>query len=282
MRIRQSTLGDADTCLRRMQYSIESPVYHGGSVRAVGTAVHAGHELYYGSRLEGPLGYTVQDIIHHAQQVFTDTVNMKPSHASEFTKQAGEFQWDDKVPDHDTGLVLVASILTAYHADPDIPWPLDWEVLGTEVPFELPLYGDHTRAGSIDLVLRDPAGNIVGVDHKHVSGNMWAYNKHHARKHPQPPFYVGALKELHPGAPGYRFFFDIMSFKGKFERREVTVTDEHIAAIHAKAVEVSTLYLGMRSAGLELPANPSSNLCSPLYCDAWSVCPYGAALDVEQ
>ena len=273
-------MGEADKCLRSLQYSLEHPVYHGGSVRAVGTAYHAGLEHLYDHRIAGTT-VTLDEIVRHAQQRFTDSVEMVPSHESEHTKTAGEFRWDDKVPDHDTGLVLVASMLRAYDANPEAEWPSDWEVLETEMGFSQPLWNSHTRNGSMDLVLRDPDGFICGEDHKTSSGNKWAYNKHHARKQNQSPWYVAALMCAYPDAPGYRFFYDIMTFKGVFERRESVVTREHVAAIEAKAVQVVTLYEGMRSAGIDLPANPASNLCSPLYCDHWTICPYGQALDVQ-
>jgi hypothetical protein len=44
MRIRQSYLGQADKCLRSLQYELEAPPdqYRSGIIRAIGTAYHAG------------------------------------------------------------------------------------------------------------------------------------------------------------------------------------------------------------------------------------------------
>ena len=280
MKVRQSTLGDADTCLRRMQYSIEGNVYHGGAARAVGTAYHYGLEWAYNREIENGVWPDVRMAIVEAQECFVRTENLDPSHESELSKQRGQFTWTKQIPDRETAFQLIDTMLRSYWATEGAHWEPPWQVLGTEVGFSLPLWGGdkHTRNGSIDLVGVDPDGYVFGDDHK-TAGRAWPYNKHHARKQNQAPWYLEALRELYPDAFGYRFFFSIMTYKGDFERREVVVTDEHIRAVEEKALQVVTLYDGMRGAGLDLPANPGSNLCSPLYCDHWDVCPYGAALD---
>jgi hypothetical protein len=278
MRVRQSTLGDFDKCARAMQYSIESPVYHGGVARAIGTAYHAGLEFAYNNLRANDVWPDVRMAIIEAIERFDRTAALEPSHESEKTKRKGTFKWDDAFPDAATAHATIAHMLESYWGDPDCRWP--WPVLGTELGFSLPFWGDHTRNGSIDLVLEDPNGWIVGVDHK-TAGKGWNFNKHHARKQNQAPWYVAALRELFPDAPGYRFFFDIMTYKGKFDRREAVVSPEHIAAVDTKAVQVVTLYEGMRAGGFDLPANPASNLCSPKYCDHWDICPHGAVLDVQ-
>lgn len=291
MRVRQSTLGEFDKCARSLQYSLESNVYHGGVVRAIGTAYHAGLEFAYNAKIGTPttLGSDtfpeLVDIIGHAMDVFTATSKMAPSHASEFDKQAGTFLWDDKFPTEIEAFDAIDRMLRAYFMNPEAPWPADWRILATEQSFHLPLWNGHTKDGSMDLVLVDPNGWIVGEDHK-TAGKKWPHDKHVARKGAQSPWYMSALMELYPDAPGYRFFYDIMTYGGPrsepfFERREVTITAEHIAAVEAKALSVVTLVEGMRAAGVDLPGNPSSTLCNKKWCDHWSICPHGAALDVQ-
>lgn len=281
MKVRQSTLGDADVCQRRMQYSLESPVYHAGATRAVGTAYHAGLEWAYSQEIRTGVWPDHRMASIEACEVFDRTANMEPSHESELTKVPGQFLWDDTFPDRATAHEKIEFMLKAFWEAEGAHWESPWNVLELERGFSLPLWGDeHTRNGSIDLIGVDPDGYVFAEDHK-TSGKAWNYNKHHARKQNQAPFYVAALKELYPDAPGYRFFYGIMTYKGVFDRRESIVTDEHIAAVDMKAVQVVTLYQGLRNSGLDLPANPSSTLCSPKYCDHWDICPYGETLDLQ-
>jgi hypothetical protein len=281
VKVRQSTLADFDKCGRAMQYSIESPIYHGGITRAIGTAYHAALEYAYEARIRTGVMPTVDMPRIVAYERLQASIDMEPSHDSERTKQPGQFKWTSDIQDFEAATRILDVMLDAYWNDPDGIWPDTWEVLAVEQGFSIPLWSGHTANGSIDLVLRGPSGEIVGEDHKTAGKNKWPYNKHHARKQNQAPWYVMALQHLYPGVPGYRFFFDIMTHKGVFERRETTVSADHIGAVQQKALQVVTLYEGMRGAGLDLPANPASNLCSPAYCDFWNDCPYGAALDVQ-
>jgi hypothetical protein len=283
MKVRQSTLGEADKCLRSMQYSIEHPVYHGGITRAIGTAYHYALERAYDCLIRNGEFLDVRMATIDAYERLQASIDMEPSHDSERTKQPGQFKWTSDIGDFETATRILDVMLEAYWTNPDAIWKAEdgWTVLAVEQGFSNPLWNDHTANGSIDLVLRGPDGEIAGEDHKTAGKNRWPYNKHHARKTAQAPWYVKALAAAYPDATGYRFFFDIMTHKGVWERRETIVTPAHIEAVERKALEVVTLYEGMRGTGLDLPANPSSNLCSPDYCDHWDICPYGSALDVQ-
>lgn len=281
MKVRQSTLTDADKCLRAMQYTIESQVYHGGVARAIGTAYHRALEWAYDREIAEGVWPQVDLALIEALECYDRTEALEPSHESERTKQPGVFKYNDDIPDRAAAHARVELMVRAFWEHPEAHWQAPWQPIAVEQGFALPLWNGHTANGSIDLVGFDPDGFVFGEDHKTAGKNRWPQNKHHARKQNQAPFYVWALMQLYPDAPGYRFFFDIMTHKGVFERRETVVLPEHIEAVQAKALQVVTLYEGMRGAGLDLPANPASNLCSPLYCDHWDVCPYGAALDVQ-
>lgn len=269
--IRQSTLGNADACLRRMQYDIETPPgeYHTGSKRAIGTAYHAGLELYYRRRKAGEdKPNALYDFVKAGIEAFDD----EAEHAGEF------FLWDaEDFPDRDSCVEVIGRCITNYF-EGEFYWPPEFEVVDIEIPFELPA-GPHTlKSGGIDLVLRDPVGYIIGDDHK-TAGKMWDQYKHTPRKNNQASLYTHALKALYPDAIGYRFVFSVMTYRGVFARRISDPRPDHINAVLAKVGQVASLYEGMRANGLELPANPSSNLCSPKYCDFWDVCPHGRALD---
>lgn len=283
MKVRQSTLGDADKCLRAMQYSIESPVFHGGITRAIGTAYHYALEWAYSALIREDVFPEVHMPRIEAYERLEKAIALEPSHPSEQTKQPGTFKWTNDIPDFETATRILDVMLESYWANPDTVWKREdgYTVLAVEQGFSLPLWNGHTANGSIDLIVQGPDGEIISEDHKTAGKNKWPYNKHHARKQNQSPWYVKAARELYPDAPGHLFYYDIMTHKGVWERRPSVVTDGHIEAVEAKALQVVTLYEGMRGAGLDLPANPSSNLCSPDYCDHWDICPYGAVLDVQ-
>lgn len=280
MRVRQSTF--TKDCLRSMQYYLEAPaVYHGGSKRAIGTGYHAGLEYLYGHRMEHGHDASVgNEVRWAATEAFHNEV-----------ERAGEnFNWDKDFPDAESCLTVMDSMLVAYltgtlEDGSPIRWPLDWKVLGVEMDVSLPFYGEHTKGGSMDLVLEDPNGYIIGVDHK-TAGKMWDRYKHTPRKNLQASWYTGALMEMFPDAPGHRFVFDIITYAGKFERRIADATPAHVKAAEDKAIQVVSLYEGMRANGMDLPANPASTLCSARYCDFFGtkenpICPHGAVLDSE-
>lgn len=272
MKVRQSTLGGADKCLRSMQYDIENNVYHGGSIRALGTAYHAGLEYWYQPNGETK---TLGGAIAEACRVFDDTASMTPSHESELTKTAGNFRWDDKCPDHETAYGLLDVMLTEYITNH--VWPDEYRRIGTELSFSQDWRPGHTRNGSIDLTL-ESEGWIIGVDFK-TAGKMWPRGKEHHRKQNQSNWYTAALMEMFPGAAGYRFVFEIMTYAGKFDRRIADVTPESIAAFDRKAEQVVGLYTGMRAAGMDLPANPASTLCNSKWCDHFDICEFGSILE---
>lgn len=262
MRMRQSTLGDADICLRRLQFNLEAPrdVYHCNPARAIGTAYHAGLEYAYtvvGQGAKWPSLMSQCDVALVALE-------------AEHEKAGDHFQWSKDYPDIASMMAVVSEMLAAYE-----PYRWQWQVVDVELVFDLPWIREHTRGGAMDLVLQDPNGWIVGVDHK-TAGRMWPEKKSTARVSNQGPWYVAALKELFPDAPGHRFVFDVMTYAKKFERRICDPRPEHLVNIEHKALQVVSIVDGMRANGLDLPANPSSNLCSSEYCDWWNICPFGA------
>lgn len=280
MRVSQSGVDKFSDCALAFQYSIENPVYYGGSVRAVGTAYHAGLEAAYPHRDQLGAFPPLDQIIKVAREAFKFEV-----------AEAGDsFVWDEDIPDETEAFRRIDGMLTHYFTfegpDGPLPWPADFEVVGVEIPWEFDHAGVTITSRGIDLVLRDPNGWIIGVDHKTTKGKMWDQFKHHPRKKAQAPLYVWAMRQLYPDAPGHRFFYDIITPPGKrettlpkFERRCADCTDAQIAAALARVKAAAAMYEGYRSVGADLPANPGSTLCSRRYCDYFPVCPFGAVLD---
>jgi hypothetical protein len=165
-------------------------------------------------------------------------------------------------------------------------WPAEWAVLGVEVDqlVALPDLAPHTAKLGADLVLVDPNGWVVLVDHK-TAGKAWAEGKHHPRKNDQASLYTHLARQVWPDAPGHRFVFDIITLPGaksgpKFERRISDPQPAHEAAVVKKAKDFASLYEIVHvQHGLDLPANPASTLCNPKWCDFFDGCPHGASLD---
>lgn len=285
MRITQSTLGNVDKCMLSAQFTLDPPPNAGrvgGAARAVGTGYHGALEPYYVERKANPgLLPDVDMMIAAGVDVFERSLEMDLYDNTPLT----EFKWDDKIPDAATGKRLIRDMVIEY-VNGRHYWPLDWGVLGVEVhsTVEVPELAPHTAKFGADLVLVDPNGFVVGVDNK-TAGKKWSEGKEHPRKNNQSPFYLRLMREVYPGAPGYRFVFDIMTLpsarKGpSFERRISDPQPEHEAAIMKKAADFAAIYDVVHvQMGRDLPANPASTLCNPRWCDWFHTCPHGSMLE---
>lgn len=279
MKIRQSTVKD---CYYSMQLNFEQPTYHGGSARAVGTGYHYALELYGLERIQRgfwvPEGQDLDFLVDAAQRKFDETAELKPSHESELSKTPGTFKWNKTIPDQETAYGAIDLMVRSYFENG--VWPAEWTYLAVEQGFSLPFFNEHTRNGSIDLILQDPNGWIV-VDDQKTSGKGWATGKEHPRKNIQAPWYVTAAREMYPDAPGHRMVFSIMTYRGKFERRISDPKPKHEQAADALLRDVTNIYVIAKANGMDLPANPQSTLCSPEYCDWFDICPHGSVLEAE-
>lgn len=281
MRLSQSVLTNAGDCLLKAQYTLDRPEWAkrvAGSRRAVGTGFHGANELLYVARRDGLTLPTLDDCIGRGIEIFdismvTDLYDDSPVEV---------FKWDDDVPDLSTAHDLIARLTTAYWPN---HWPDDWTVLVVELHGNVSdeFVGVDCKVGA-DLVLVDPHNWLVGVDFK-TAGKAWSRGKEHPRKNVQSPFYNRLLKQLYPDHAGYRFVFDIMMFPNKegvcrFERRISDPTEAHETAVRVNAKKFVHLYQTLHEEqGLDLPANPSSTLCNPKWCDFFEGCPHGAILD---
>lgn len=283
MRISQSILGQADKCMLAAQYTIDKPAWAkkvGSAARAVGTGYHAGLEWFYRQRMESfDVAPDLEGMCREAWKVFEESTTFDRYDQTPLD----EFKWDDKVPDVETGRAMIQSMLHQYVTGGHV-WPNDWLVLGVEMPLPKDDPDLGPIRGSIDLVLQDPAGGIMLVDHK-TGGKMWDQGKAEPRKQNQAPFYTRAAKRMFPDAPYVRFAFDIMTYPSarsgpKFERRTSNPDARHEEAILKKALDFTTMYQEVHvRLGRDLPANPASTLCNGKWCDFFDGCAFGAALE---
>ena len=273
--MRQSTLGTADTCMKRLQFLFDPTIPYGtGEFRIVGTSYHAGLELYYGSQGTA----TREECIAKAYAEWR--VEKDKSDYENIVWNSSEQEAYDRV----------AWYLNFYF---DLPvgeetnqrWDLKvWEVMGVEVEIYTPIPWQAGWAvkGSIDLVLRHrTTGQWVLHDHK-TATSKWDKNKHSAKKTNQPGWYIQWFRYcmietqgFDPGIP--RFCFGVVSPTKKggdtlmFEQRYTGTTENEIKAILAKSQVLAAV---ADNNGPYYP-NQQSFLCSEKWCDFWKMCEFG-------
>jgi hypothetical protein len=261
LKMRQSLIGNAETCLKRAAYSLADPVYKTGEARAIGTAYHKALETYYSLRQEH--GFHVPDQTERLalEQVAHEEFYREVDKAEGFFWETDSVQCQNKISN------MLAAYFNGKHY-----WPDGYRVIGTEVSFTHEWVGGHLAHGTIDLVLEDPNGWTVLVDHK-TAGKKWPKGKEDPRKNIQAPWYVYWWSTLNETEKVY-FAFDVMTYGGTFERRPVYPTPKDQELVLAKA----KFYAGILSTlgPDDLAGNTSSALCSERYCDAWAACPHGA------
>lgn len=283
MRVHQSFLDD---CGRRLQFKQEDPAYFGGSVRAMGSGYHKSLEMHYLMRQDE--GFFEPDENHLLWLIETGQLEFQAicegtntSHVSEEGRERGGFIWNKNVPTLEDGFEMIDKMVRAYFGPEGGHWPADWQVLGVEQFFDLPWLPeqDLTRGGSIDLIMYHPETDTVVGDDQKTAGRAWNKGKEKPRKNIQGPWYSWAIRELYPDRSFYKTTFSIMTYGGKFERREATPSLRHINAAAQLLFDSVTQYKITRANGVDMPANPSSTLCSPEYCDYFDRCPHGSVLD---
>lgn len=255
--LRQSNIGSADICLRRAGYDMRpNQPRKSGEARCVGTSYHAGMECHYESRRADLFPATGPEIQEAARRAFEDEAALFDSWAT-----SKEASWK-----------RVVDMLDVYFNGHHF-WPESYEVLGVEQEWFLPLSGDWYLKGSIDLVLRGPEG-IVLADHK-TAGRKWDQKKHLPEKQTQAVLYSWAWWRATGEVPAY-FAFDVLTYKGEFDRRRCEVRPVHMEAVLNKAIGYTQVFAAVPPEWL--PGNTSSNLCSAVYCDYYGECPLGARL----
>lgn len=263
--LRQSTLGTADTCLKRLEYDLDPTIpYATGEARAVGTAYHAGLEVYYTARHVFPGTLEPSDALFKAMVAAAEE-------AFEFEATSAHFEWQNG-EDHARDTII--RMLGAYF-EQRCYWPPDYKVKGVEVEFILPSpRPGWVHKGMIDLVVEDPNGWDIIDDHK-TAGKKWRKAKEHPRTTNQPPWYMYHWSVLNGGISTVAFCFSVMTYAGDFERRVVPVEPHHVKAVLTKAEHVC----GLVEQGGPYPPNTSSFLCDSRWCDHWAYCPWGEVFD---
>lgn len=288
IRITQSILGNADKCMLSAQYTLDPPAGAPkvvNATNAVGTAYHAGLESLYRSLMADPSATPdLGEMVSAAWAAFDRQLEVDHYDG----RPVDRFNWSDKVPDLDTARAIIADLVRAY-VEGGHWWGEGYQVLAVEINETLspPEIAPHTAKLGVDVVVLDVAHNVLILDDQKTSGKAWDHNKHDARRNDQASLYT-ALARLHwpEHAERIRFAFSIMQYGNTkrgplFDRRWSDPTPEHGTAVLRKARDFIKVYGITRVAGIDLPANTASHLCSPTWCEFWDVCPHGAALDTD-
>jgi hypothetical protein len=225
--------------------------------------------MYYGDNL----------IALMPKQVLVD--NLYQIMVGHFTEEANreDFRWNDG---ESVGEVheRLHTMLTAFSGEPSYQWrEKGLTPVATEAEVVVDLDSDsHVLRGFIDLIVETPQG-VIGVDHK-TAGRAWGGAKAAGdpRKLIQAPLYAeGWMRQT--GQEMVWFAYDVMTYAGKFQRVWVDVRPEVRKPFIERWQQTAEMVSLYEQAGLELPTNPSNNLCSEKWCSYWEICPMGAELD---
>ena len=248
----QGSLNDADICQKRLDFKLVQGIRPKSSNErmAMGTA--------YGEVLE---------ILYKTQKMEFDKV--AEIIFREVTDAVDGFEWET---DFETAVERTQAGLNAYQVK-GCNWPEDkYEVVATEFELLHPLREEWQAISMIDLLLKEKSSDwFYIVDHK-FGQKPWANSKHQPQSTNQPGWYLEAIKKW-CGHSNVRFFFDVMTWEGSFQRIEAHRNSYHQDLMHVKADMVMDI---VDAGGLFFP-NQSHHLCSAKWCNHWYRCPYGDA-----
>jgi len=267
--MRQSTIGSFSICPNRVKYSRDNPGHYGGSdATVIGTAYHAGLETFYYAYIIGE-SQPSQETMYAAICDTVDKEMLKIGGVSMLSWN--KFSTVDELKDQACALLDARMQHPLFQAG--------WEPVAIELTFRLPWIQGWAATGTVDLVLWNAVeGRYRIVDHK-TAGRMWQKNKH--LKSPQPHWYSMMIQSALEAAgfvhPPVEMDFEIITYGGKFETRTVTPT-AHTMDVWNNKARIAALAIESDGPWYE---NTDSNLCSPMYCDAWEACPSGQTYHIE-
>lgn len=274
--MRQSTLGAADTCLKRLDFIFDPDIPKKGSVnRGIGTGYHGGLAHSYMKRLAGE-AWNTQAAAKEIVEVAVDTFDADHDSVEvyDWRYQVQAYRTDEVVFTRNDAITKIREALARYFSQ-DLYWPETFQVIAVELSFDQAWIPGWNRSGTIDLVLWDGARYIL-VDHK-TAKKKWAKNKG-MPSNPQAAWYIQAWRE-HSGTQDATFYYDVMGLNDEsFTRRHAPRSDKQIDLTLSRAAEITRLI----DQGGPFPPNVDSFLCSEAYCDFWHRCPYGSTLSFEE
>lgn len=276
-KMRQSTIGTADACAYRLNWTLNPDLpYKSSIMRAAGTAYHAGNAQGYEDRQAGR-PFSLGLILEMARESLRSEIEQ----ADDFfvwEYQAKTQRLDQVIWTEDDAWRNVEIALSEYWSHGGYAWPDNYEVVGVEKYFELPVPGrdDWVYSGTMDLLLFDPdKGWYTIVDHK-MTKKKWYASKATAAASSQAAFYTYAVRAL-TETNDVSFAYDVYGLDKTFNRLPAYRSPEQVGVTMAKAMALMDI---IDNGGPFLP-NPASFLCHKSYCDWWSVCEFGETLKGE-
>lgn len=274
--MRQSIVSSADVCLKRLEYLFDPDLPKRGSVsRGIGTGVHAGFAHYYTQRMVDGVFLPARDgsITDAAIEAFD--ADLAEAEIYDWTLTPPGYRTKLEVVDRDGAIRYITDAITAYFSQ-KLMWAEEYEPVAVEIQFDFPFDGlaDWRQTGTIDLVLKRPEGGYRLTDHK-TSKRKWDKKKYNATT-PQAAYYLDAWRKLGHEAET-DFYYDVINIMdGSFQRLPAPRTEAQIQATLERARDLARLI----DKGGPFPPSPDHYLCSPYWCDYWSVCPYGETLNI--
>jgi putative RecB family exonuclease len=142
----------------QFRYVLGRPAERIGSSLPFGSALHKSLERYYRSYAQGHI-----EELGLLQELFCEVFSQQLS------DKKALIVFGKTVPDADSAIVMGRAMLEAFYASIDLA---GWRVIDVELPLSAQLYTDAGQTtefklvGCIDLLLEDPNGNLIVVDHK--------------------------------------------------------------------------------------------------------------------
>lgn len=285
--VRQSTIGSFGKCSYQLKLG-KLYGYRTSIVRVLGTAIHKGMEVYYSERKRH--GHPVSAVPTYVDATVAEfDYEIGKSEEMNWTFQNETKSKSEHVLDRDTSIAMMKELIELYH---EHKWyyPLDWEVLGVEDSFDIPLpaemgSGDHMSHGTMDLRLRDPRGQLVAADFK-TAKEYPTRSKWGARDTAQAAYYTWAaavIEKVHVSE--VKFYFDVLSWMPKKAGRgnEIDQTarfqrfDESRTPIQIDATLKHALIIGDMMDKDAYAPNTQGWWCSKNFCDYWNECEFGKA-----
>ena len=270
-----SGLGQYLTCGRRGDYHYDPTIPRGGSNANLGKGSAYHHvleafglaRLYYG------------DNVWNGEDFFERAYAVGVGYLTEIVMR-DDFYWGEKDTIEDMHQHLW-NMLSMWASDPSYQWRGDGVgIMGVEVAVKADFGSEHhSFLGFIDGVYNVPDVGVVGTDFK-TAGRAWGGAKAAGdpRKALQAPLYAEAWYQQ-TGTEMAGFTYDVMTQAGKFQRVWVDVSPAKRKPFIDRWVNMSNTIHLHHEAGLLMPTNPDSMLCSEKFCDYWTICPMGAELD---
>jgi putative RecB family exonuclease len=203
----------------QFRYVLCKPAERIGLSLPFGSAIHKTLERYYRAYFQGRI-----ESLDVLQDLFAEVLTQQLS------ENKGLVVFNKTIPDADSAITMGKEMIRAFHESIHLA---GWTVKGIELPLSAQLYTDTGEAtefkliGFIDLLLEDPGGELVVVDHKTAARSKSQAEVDSDMQMTAYSYLLAANKYVFPTAP----------VKGRFDvlRKLKTPKLEHFHTVRTAA-----------------------------------------------